>query len=61
MLQELAPLAFVPTAAGKLAKPCELYDPREEELMALMDPSVYFPASNFQSPEVGIFLPITAG
>ena len=54
LIEALPGIAFVPrpSAARKLAKPCELCDPRDKELMALMDPDVHFPADDFRSTQV---------
>ncbi len=51
LLQAASQIAFVPAAAGKLAKPCELYDPSSRELMALLDPQTHFPSDDFKSPQ----------
>ena len=48
----LKELAFVPTAGGQLAAPRQLYDPRNDQLQALLDPSKSFPAAPFDSEEV---------
>ena len=54
LIEALPGIAFVPrpSAAGQLAKPCELCDPRNKELMALMDLNVHFPADEFRSTQV---------
>ena len=54
LIEAMPGIAFVPrpNAAGQLAKPCELCDPRNKELMALMDPDVHFPADEFRSTQV---------
>ena len=54
LIKALPGIAFVPrpSAAGQLAKPCELCDPRNKELIALMDPNVHFPADEFRSTQV---------
>ncbi|KAL2612990.1 hypothetical protein R1flu_024682 [Riccia fluitans] len=49
MLKELA---FVPNAAGSLRTPKTLYDPRNVELMTLLDDQDSFPAGDFAAPEV---------
>ncbi|KAK8493331.1 hypothetical protein V6N12_000543 [Hibiscus sabdariffa] len=41
-------LEFVPTATGALKCPSVLYDPRNEELYALLEDSDYFPSGPFQ-------------
>ncbi|KAL4347431.1 hypothetical protein GQ457_17G023690 [Hibiscus cannabinus] len=41
-------LEFVPTATGALKCPSVLYDPRNEELYALLEDSDYFPSGSFQ-------------
>ena len=52
MKEPLAALAFVPNAAGQLTAPRQLYDPRNTQLQALLDPSTAFPAPPFGSDEV---------
>lgn len=44
----LRSLEFVPTLSGALRSPCALYDPRNEELYALLADSDSFPHSPFQ-------------
>ena len=51
LLQAAAQVAFVPSPAGKLARPCELYDPTSSELAALLDPQTCFPADAFRTPQ----------
>ena len=55
LLRAASQIAFVPSAAGKLAKPCDLYDPSSRELMALLDPLSHFPSDDFQSPQAQHF------
>ena len=54
LIEALPGIAFVPrpSAAAQLAKPCELYDSRNKELMALMDTDVHFPTDAFRSMQV---------
>ena len=54
LIAALSGIAFMPGpgAPGKLAKPSELCDPRNNEIMALMDPNVHFPAEEFRSTQV---------
>ncbi len=51
LLEAASQVAFVPSAAGRLAKPCELYDPSSRELTALLDPQSHFPADDYKSPQ----------
>lgn len=44
--------AFVPSGAGQLHTPGELYDPRVPELVALLDPDACFPAPAFCSADL---------
>jgi len=46
LAERLSATAFVPTANG-LAAPSSLYDPRNEDMVALLDPSTHFPAEPF--------------
>lgn len=48
----LKDLAFIPTLGGTLKCPKELYDPRNEELRALLDDSDNFPFGVFQEPGI---------
>ena len=59
LLEAASQVAFVPSAAGRLAKPCELYDASSRELTALLDPQTHFPADDFKSPQV--WLPAHSG
>ncbi|CAK7337978.1 unnamed protein product [Dovyalis caffra] len=45
-------LEFLPTLSGALKHPAVLYDPRNEELRALLDESDSFPCSAFQEPNI---------
>ncbi|XP_076890119.1 uncharacterized protein LOC143541094 [Bidens hawaiensis] len=45
---QLANLEFVPCASGLLKSPTQLYDPRNEELYALLEDSDSFPAGVFE-------------
>lgn len=47
MAVHLGSLAFVPTADGNLQMPRELYDPRNPELVYLLDGRQFFPAGVF--------------
>lgn len=49
---KLTRLAFVPTGAGTLAAPADLYDPGVNELHMLLDRGAFFPSEEFQRPEV---------
>lgn len=51
LLQAASQVAFVPSAAGKLAKACDLYDPSSAELRALLDPQTHFPSDDFKNPQ----------
>ncbi|XP_050232119.1 uncharacterized protein LOC126680894 [Mercurialis annua] len=44
-------LEFVPTFSGAIKSPAVLYDPRNEELCALLDDSDSFPSGAFQEPD----------
>ena len=57
LLEAASQAAFVPSAAGRLAKPCELYDPGSRELTALLDPQAHFPADDFKSPQARLSFP----
>ncbi|KAL4186156.1 hypothetical protein AMTRI_Chr09g12820 [Amborella trichopoda] len=48
----LKKLDFVPTLGGCLKSPQMLYDPRNEELYALLEDSDDFPCGRFREPEV---------
>lgn len=48
----LANLEFIPTASGCLRCPAVLYDPRKEELYALLEDSDSFPCGAFQESHV---------
>ncbi|XP_052152045.1 uncharacterized protein LOC127770389 isoform X1 [Oryza glaberrima] len=50
--EALKVLRFVPTTNGVLKSPQSLYDPRVEELYALLQESDCFPHGLFQNPEV---------
>lgn len=45
-------LEFVPTFSGTLKHPSVLYDPRNEELWALLEESDSFPCGAFQEPNI---------
>ncbi|KAL2500792.1 zinc finger protein [Forsythia ovata] len=45
-------LEFVPTSSGSLKCPATLYDPRNEELFALLDDSDTFPCPPFKESGV---------
>lgn len=45
IVDHLRMIAFVTTASGKLQMPQELYDPRNAELVGLLDTN-YFPSGN---------------
>ncbi|GAX84471.1 hypothetical protein CEUSTIGMA_g11891.t1 [Chlamydomonas eustigma] len=40
-------ISFLPNNKGVLLKPCQLYDPRNPDLVALLDPEACFPADVF--------------
>ena len=42
-----AQVAFVPTTSGTLVAPCALHDPRNAELVALLEAGSAFPAGAF--------------
>ncbi|GLT87071.1 hypothetical protein SLE2022_051720 [Rubroshorea leprosula] len=48
----LKKVEFVPTPSGAVKSPEVLYDPRNEELYALLDDSHSFPSGSFQDPAV---------
>ncbi|XP_031495485.1 uncharacterized protein LOC116261037 isoform X2 [Nymphaea colorata] len=50
--ETLRSLEFVPTLSENLKCPQVLYDPRNEELYALLEDSGSFPCGKFQDPEV---------
>ncbi|XP_077231071.1 zinc finger, C3HC4 type (RING finger) family protein [Tasmannia lanceolata] len=50
--ESLRKLEFVPTLSGTLKCPQVLYDPRNEELYALLEDSDLFPCGSFQEPGV---------
>uniref|UniRef100_A0A0D3DDE0 RING-type domain-containing protein n=1 Tax=Brassica oleracea var. oleracea TaxID=109376 RepID=A0A0D3DDE0_BRAOL len=50
--EELQNLEFVPTVNGPLKRPSLLYDPRNEELYALLEDSDCFPGSAFQKSAI---------
>ncbi|KAL3502258.1 hypothetical protein ACH5RR_036707 [Cinchona calisaya] len=50
--ERLRNLEFVPTSSGSLQSPAMLYDPRNEELYALLEDSESFPCGAFQEPGV---------
>lgn len=50
--EELQNLEFVPTVTGPLKRPSVLYDPRNEELYALLEDSDCFPGSGFQKSAI---------
>lgn len=50
--EDLRNLEFVPTSSGSLKSPAMLYDPRNEELYALLDDSDSFPFGAFQESDV---------
>ena len=52
LLQSLADVPFVPFASGKTAKPSELYDPSDPELVALLAASAFPEASFAANAEV---------
>ena len=56
----LAELAFVPTSSGQLTAPRQLYDPRNEQLKDLLDPSKAYPSSPFDGDEVCHFQSVNA-
>ncbi|CAN1168841.1 SACS [Linum perenne] len=45
-------LEFVPTLNGAIRSPVVLYDPRNEELVALLEDSDSFPCGNFLDPDI---------
>eukprot|EP00257_Ricinus_communis_P020409 XP_015579634.1 sacsin isoform X1 [Ricinus communis] len=45
-------LEFVPTFSGSIKSPAVLYDPRNEELCALLDDFDGFPSGVFQEPDI---------
>lgn len=50
---QLSSLAFLPTRQqGQLASPSHLYDPRNQQLLALLDPEKSFPIAPFDTEEV---------
>jgi sacsin len=51
-MTKLTRLAFVPTGAGTLAAPVDLYDPGVNELHTLLDRGAFFPIEEFQRPQV---------
>ena len=57
LLQAASQVAFVPCAAGQLAKPCDLYDPSSRKLTALLDPQTHFPSDDFKSPQARLCSP----
>lgn len=50
LAERLSATAFVPTDNG-LAAPSSLYDPRNEEMVALLDPSTHFPAEPLEKDD----------
>ncbi|KAF2301861.1 hypothetical protein GH714_029947 [Hevea brasiliensis] len=50
--EHLKILEFVPTFSGAVKCPSVLYDPRNEELSALLDDSNNFPSGSFQEPDI---------
>ncbi|CAI9097022.1 OLC1v1033309C2 [Oldenlandia corymbosa var. corymbosa] len=50
--ERLKSLEFVPTSGGSLRSPDVLYDPRNEELYALLDDSESFPCGSFMESDV---------
>ncbi|KAL7180871.1 hypothetical protein ACSBR1_039850 [Camellia fascicularis] len=48
----LRDLDFVPTSSGSLKSPAVLYDPRNEELYALLEDSDSFPCGSFQESSI---------
>lgn len=50
--EHLKNLEFVPTFNGAVKCPSVLYDPRNEELSALLDDSDNFPSGAFQEPDI---------
>lgn len=53
LLQQLSQqVAFVPTAAGTLFPPAKLFDPRKEDLRALLDAKTCFPWGPFSEDAV---------
>lgn len=50
--ESLKNLEFIPTSRGSLKSAATLYDPRNEELYALLDDSDSFPSGDFQESEV---------
>ncbi|CDP11009.1 unnamed protein product [Coffea canephora] len=50
--EHLSNLEFLPTSSGSLRSPSMLYDPRNEELYALLDDSESFPCGVFEESDV---------
>lgn len=50
--EKLSNLDFIPISSGFLKSPATLYDPRNEELYALLDDSDSFPSGAFLDPSV---------
>ena len=50
LAKRLSTTAFVPTKAS-LAAPASLYDPRNEEMVALLDADTHFPSGPFRKDD----------
>lgn len=54
-------VAFLPNRQGQLCTPPSLYDPRQHDLAALLDPAACFPAEAFASNELALNMLLQLG
>ncbi len=51
-VNELAQVAFVPTASGSMHRPADLYDPKVTEAAELLGDDECYPAEPFETPDL---------